>query len=51
MDGMNYIAIFVGVAAVVTLGYYLIPAFSPTLAERLRISQTEKPPSDSETDQ
>ncbi|MFT9847356.1 hypothetical protein [Aneurinibacillus sp. REN35] len=51
MDGMNFIAILVGIAAVVTLGYYLIPAFSPALAERLKIAQTEKPPSDSETDQ
>ncbi|SDG86963.1 hypothetical protein SAMN04489735_1004157 [Aneurinibacillus thermoaerophilus] len=47
---MNFAAFLVGLAAVITLGYYLIPAFSPKLAERLKIAEAEKAPSDSETE-
>ncbi|GEN35405.1 MULTISPECIES: hypothetical protein [Aneurinibacillus] len=47
---MNMAALIVGIAAAVTLGYYLIPVFSPTLAERLKIAEAEKAPSDSETE-
>lgn len=50
MNTMNMAALIVGIAAVVTLGYYLIPVFSPSLAERLKIAETEKASSDSETE-
>jgi ethanolamine transporter EutH len=50
MNAMNMAALIVGIAAAVTLGYYLIPVFSPTLAERLKIAEAEKAPSDSETE-